>query len=179
MGIAWIVFRENVDQRLLLGAFAIHAGAVLLSWQGAASFQWGSLLVAGACLCWGVDNNLTRKLSSANPVQIAMLKGLVAGTVNLILALANGAQLPPTGTLLAIGVVGFFGYGVSLALFVLGLRHLGAARTGAYLAPFVGAALSVVMLGDPVSLNLLIVGALVGVGLWLHLAERHEHEHAH
>jgi drug/metabolite transporter (DMT)-like permease len=181
MGIAWIVFRENVDQRLLLGAFAILAGAVLVSWQGAASFQWGSLLIAGACVCWGTDNNLTRKLSSADPVQIAMLKGLVAGAVNLILALVNGAQLPSAGTLLAVGVVGFFGYGLSLALFVLGLRHLGAARTGAYfsLAPFVGAALSVFMLGDPVTLNLLIAGVLMGIGLWLHLAERHEHEHAH
>lgn len=181
MGIAWIVFRENVDRRLLLGAFAILAGAVLVSWQGAASFQWGSLLIAGACVCWGTDNNLTRKLSSADPVQIAMLKGLVAGAVNLILALVNGAQLPSAGTLLAVGVVGFFGYGLSLALFVLGLRHLGAARTGAYfsLAPFVGAALSIFMLGDPVTLNLLIAGILMGIGLWLHLAERHEHEHAH
>lgn len=181
MGIAWIVFRENVDRRLLLGAFAILAGAVLVSWQGAASFQWGSLLIAGACVCWGTDNNLTRKLSSADPVQIAMLKGLVAGAVNLILTLVNGAQLPSAGTLLAVGVVGFFGYGLSLALFVLGLRHLGAARTGAYfsLAPFVGAALSIFMLGDPVTLNLLIAGVLMGIGLWLHLAERHEHEHAH
>src|SRR5277367_4814084 len=83
MAIAWIVFRENVDRRLLLGAFAILAGALLLSWKGEASFQWGALFIAGACLCWGIDNNLTRKLSSADPVQIAMLKGLVAGTVNL------------------------------------------------------------------------------------------------
>jgi drug/metabolite transporter (DMT)-like permease len=130
MGIAWVVFRENVDRRLLLGAFAILMGAALLSWHGTASFEWGALLIAGACLCWGVDNNLTRKLSSADPVQIAMLKGLVAGTVNLVLSLAHGATFPAAGVLLAIGVVGFLGYGVSLALFVLGLRHLGTARTG-------------------------------------------------
>ena len=83
MGIAWLAFHENVDRRLLLGAFAILAGAALLSWQGQASLGWGAPLIAGACLCWGIDNNLTRKLSSADPVQIAMLKGLVAGTVNL------------------------------------------------------------------------------------------------
>ncbi len=132
MGIAWVVFRENVDRRLLLGAGAILAGAVLLSWQGQAAFHSGALLIAGACLCWGIDNNLTRKLSSADPVQIAMLKGLVAGAVNLSLALINGALLPSAGTVLAVSVVGFLGYGVSLALFVLALRHLGAARTGAY-----------------------------------------------
>ncbi|HXA21791.1 MAG TPA: EamA family transporter [Acetobacteraceae bacterium] len=181
MGIAWVVFHENVDRRLLLGAFCIIGGAALLSWQGQSSLQWGALLIAGACLCWGIDNNLTRKLSSADPVQIAMLKGLVAGTVNLLLALANGAALPPMGTLLAVCAVGFLGYGVSLALFVLGLRHLGAARTSAYfsLAPFVGAILAVSMLGEPLSVELLLAGGLMGLGLWLHLAERHDHEHVH
>ncbi len=151
MGIAWVVFRENVDRRLLLGAFAILAGAALLSWRGEATFQSSGLLIAGACICWGIDNNLTRKLSSADPVQIAMLKGLVAGAVNLTLALWQGAAAPSPGTLAAGGVVGFLGYGVSLVLFVLGLRYLGTARTGAYfsLAPFVGAMLAIVMLGEP------------------------------
>ncbi len=111
MGIAWVVFRENVDRRLLLGAFAILAGAALLAWQGQASFQWGAVLIAGACLFWGIDNNLTRKLSSADPVQIAMIKGLVAGTVNLLLAITNGASLPGFGILLAVILVGFLGYG--------------------------------------------------------------------
>lgn len=181
MGIAWLAFRENVDRRLMLGAFAILAGAALLSWQGHASFQSGAVLIAGACLCWGVDNNLTRKLSSADPVQIAMLKGLVAGTVNLGLALASGAKFPATSIVLAAAVVGFLGYGVSLALFVLGLRHLGAARTGAYFsaAPFVGAAVAVPMLGEPITATLLVAGGLMAIGLWLHLAERHEHDHVH
>ena len=83
MAIAWIVFRENVDRRLLLGAAAILAGAVLLSWSGEGfSLGWGSILIAGACLAWGIDNNLTRKLSASDPVQIAAVKGLVAGAVN-------------------------------------------------------------------------------------------------
>jgi len=106
MGIAWVVFRENVDRRLLLGAFAILVGAALLSWEGQASFQWGGVLIAGACLCWGIDNNLTRQLSSSDPVQIAMPKGLVAGAVNLALALWQGAALPSAGAVAAIGTVG-------------------------------------------------------------------------
>jgi drug/metabolite transporter (DMT)-like permease len=181
MGIAWLVFRENVDRRLLLGAFAILAGAALVSWQSHATFQWGAPLIAGACLCWGIDNNLTRKLSSADPVQIAMLKGLVAGSVNLALAHLDGAALPSIGIILAAGFVGFLGYGVSLVLFVLGLRHLGAARTGAYfsLAPFIGALLAVLLLHDPLTVRLLGAGLLMALGLWLHLAERHEHDHAH
>jgi drug/metabolite transporter (DMT)-like permease len=181
MSIAWVVFRENVDRRLLAGAFAILAGAALLSWQGGARWDVGAALIAGACVCWGIDNNLTRKLSSADPVQIALLKGLVAGTVNVVLAVASGVSSPSVGLILATGAVGFLGYGVSLVLFVLALRHLGTARTGAYfsLAPFVGAVLAVAVLGEPLSVRLVIAGLLMGLGLWLHLAERHAHEHAH
>ena len=158
MSIAWVVFRENVDRRLLLGAFAILAGAALLSWQGRASLGLGAGLIAGACLCWGIDNNLTRKLSSADPVQIAMLKGLVAGAANVALALGAGGHFPAPGLILAAGLVGFLGYGVSLVLFVLALRHLGTARTGAYfsLAPFVGAVIAVAFLGEPLSAGLLV-----------------------
>jgi hypothetical protein len=110
-----------------------------------------------------------------------MLKGLVAGTVNLILASANGATLPTTATMLAVAVIGFLSYGVSLVLFVLALRHLGTARTSAYfcLAPFGGAVLAVAILGDPLSVRLIIAGGLMGFGLWLHLTEQHGHEHLH
>ena len=181
MAIAWVVFRENVDRRLLIGAFAILAGAVLLSWRGAAALEWSGMLIAGACVCWGIDNNLTRKLSSSDPVQIATLKGLVAGAVNLTLALWHGAPLPSAGLIAAAGSLGLLGYGVSLVLFVLGLRYLGTARTGAYfsLAPFVGAIIAVALLGETLSVRLVIAGGLMGLGLWLHLAEQHEHEHRH
>ncbi|MFG1463454.1 DMT family transporter [Xanthobacter sp. DSM 24535] len=181
MAIAWIAFRENVDRRLLLGALAILLGAAALSWQGSATLDLGAALIAGACLCWGIDNNLTRKLSSADPVQIAMLKGLIAGTINLVIALGHGAPVPSTGAVAAAAVVGFFGYGVSLALFVLALRHLGTARTGAYfsLAPFVGAVLAIALLGEAITPQFVIAGLLMALGLWLHLSEQHEHEHAH
>ena len=108
MAIAWVGFKENVDRRLLIGALAILAGAVLISWRGGpAGVGLGALAIAGACLAWGVDNNLTRKLSSADPVQIAAIKGLVAGAVNLALALGRGAHLPAAGEIGAAAVVGF------------------------------------------------------------------------
>lgn len=181
MGIAWLVFRENVDRRLLIGAAAILAGAVVLSWQGAARLDGGAALIALACLCWGIDNNLTRKLSASDPVEIAMVKGLLAGAVNLGLALAQGERLPPLGIAGVAGLVGFAGYGVSIALFVLALRHLGAARTGAYfsLAPFAGAVLAVGLLAEPVTGGLVAAAALMAAGVWLHLTERHEHDHVH
>lgn len=182
MAIAWLLFRENVDRRLLLGAAAILAGAVVLSWQGqGASLDIGSLLIAGACLAWGIDNNLTRKLSSADPIQIATIKGLAAGSTNLVLALLLGAQLPSVAILAAGGLAGLFGIGVSLVMFMLALRHLGTARTGAYfsLAPFIGALVSLVVFKDSLTLQLAFAGTLMAVGLWLHLAERHEHEHIH
>jgi drug/metabolite transporter (DMT)-like permease len=182
MAIAWIVFRENVDRRLLLGAASILAGAFVLSWQGQGlRIDGGGLLIAGACLAWGVDNNLTRKLSSADPVVIALIKGLAAGGVNFTLALLLGARLPSFGATCAALVVGFFGVGVSLVLFVLALRHLGSARTGAYfsLAPFLGALIAIPLLSEPVTAPLIVAGAFMGVGLWLHVIERHEHEHTH
>lgn len=182
MAIAWVVFRENVDRRLLLGAAAILAGALILSCQGRGiAFGPGTPLIAAACLAWGIDNNLTRGLSAADPVQIAAIKGLAAGGVNTALALSLGASLPGPSVVMAAGLVGFLGYGVSLALFVLALRHLGTARTGAYfsLAPFVGAGLALAFLGEPVTIRLLVAGSLMGFGLWLHLSERHEHDHAH
>ena len=182
MAIAWVVFRENVDRRLFVGAICILAGSVVLTWQGEAFvFGWGGIAIAAACLCWGIDNNLTRKLSAADPVLIAAIKGIVAGAVNLGLALSAGALVPAPQTVAAAAILGLFGYGVSLVIFILALRHLGTARTGAYYstAPFIGAAISVLVLGDPLTIGLGAAALLMGTGVWLHLSERHEHAHTH
>lgn len=180
--LAWFAFKENFDQHIALGMAAIVAGALVLSWPGEANFAglWPALAILGACFAWGIDNNLTRKVSLTDATWIASVKGLVAGSVNLALALGVGATLPPLPNLAGAMIVGFLAYGVSLALFVIGLRHLGTARTGAYfsVAPFLGTLLAVAM-GDPVTLPLLIAGSLMAVGIWLHLNERHEHEHQH
>lgn len=181
--LAWFVFRENFDRRIALGMVAITAGGLVLSWGGRPTLEvpWGPLAVAGACLAWAVDNNLTRKVSASDPVQVAAVKGLVAGVVNLVIAFGLGFYVTGLGVVLAACAVGFVGYGVSLVCFVLALRHLGTARTGAYfsLAPFVGASLSLLVLGESVTGYLLAAAGLMGVGLWLHLTERHEHEHVH
>jgi drug/metabolite transporter (DMT)-like permease len=181
MAIAWVVFRENVDRRLLFGAFAILVGATILSWEGRGiSLDQGALLVAAACLMWGIDNNLTRKLSSADPVLIAMTKGIAAGFVNTACALWRGVHLPKAELIAGAAILGFFAIGVSLVMFVLALRYLGTARTGAYfsLAPFIGALIAVA-LGAPFTVQLALAALLMGAGVWLHLSERHEHEHVH
>jgi drug/metabolite transporter (DMT)-like permease len=181
--IAWFVFRENFDRRIAAGMLCILVGAAVLAWQGGARLDGlaGPALVVGACIAWGIDNNLTRKVSLADPIQVAMLKGLVAGPISLALGIAGGAALPGSGTILVAAVVGFLGYGVSLALFVAALRHLGTARTGAYFstAPFIGAIVAVPMLGESLTLRLAAAGAIMAVGVWLHLTERHEHDHEH
>ncbi len=181
--LAWFVFRENFDRRIAAGMLAIVAGGVLLSWGGTPEpgVPWGILAVAGACGAWALDNNLTRKISAADPVHIAAIKGLVAGTTNVALALGMGAAWPHIGTVALGSGLGLMGYGLSLVLFILGLRHLGSARTGAYFscAPFFGAALALPLLGERPTASFVAAAALMGLGLWLHLTETHGHLHVH
>jgi len=182
-GIAWTVFRENVDRRVFAGMMAIVAGGVLLSAGAApqAGGLSGALLVAGACLAWAVDNNLTRRVSGGDAATLACLKGLAAGAVNLALALSLGAPLPAAAGWLGAGLLGFLGYGVSLVLFIVALRGLGTARTGAYfsVAPFFGAVLAIALLGERPGATFWLAAGLMALGVWLHLSERHEHLHAH
>lgn len=182
--LAWFLFRENFDRRIAAGMLTIVAGGFVLAWApaGRGGFPGGSLLIAVACFGWALDNNLTRRVSATDAVMIAGLKGIVAAIVNLGLAVFVMQQpLPRIAILSAAMAVGLFGYGVSLVLFVLALRHLGSARTGAYfsIAPFVGAVIAVTYQGEALTWQLLGAGVLMAVGVWLHLTERHEHLHVH
>lgn len=180
--IAWVVFKENADRQVVLGMVAIVAGGVVLSWEpGGATVSTGALLIVGACLCWAIDNNLTRKVSTNDAMLVACLKGLLAGASNTALALASGAALPSAGSLGASLAVGLLGYGLSLTLFVVGLRTLGTARTGAYfsVAPLFGVAISLAIWPQAPSLLFWAAAGLMGIGVWLHVRERHAHEHTH
>lgn len=181
--LAWFLFKENFDRRIALGMLVIVVGAVLLTvapGPGKSSLM-GPPLVAVACLCWALDNNLTRRASASDAVMLASLKGMVAGVVNATLALVLGMPAPALTSAAGAAIVGFLGYGVSLVLFILALRHLGTARAGAYfsVAPFFGAVLAVLMGQDSLTWSLAVAAALMGLGVWLHVSENHAHEHRH
>jgi drug/metabolite transporter (DMT)-like permease len=180
--IAVLVFREHGGSRLWAAAALITAGGLVLSWEGGTlSFGWGAALVFGASLMWGVDNNLTARISIKDPVTIGIIKGLAGGLINVVLALYAYRSLPPAawaGTALLLGA---FSYGLSLVLFILAMRGLGASRAGAFFGsyPFMGAALGVAVLGEPLTARLLAAGALMVPAFLLLALERHGHRHQH
>lgn len=181
--LAWFVFRENFDKRILAGMIVIVLGGLILVWEPGQMlvFSRGLTMIAAACLCWALDNNCTGRIVGIEPARIACYKGLVAGVVNTSLALTMGATIPPAQDIMAALILGLMGYGVSLVLFINALRHIGAARTGAYFAaaPFVGTALSIILLGEGLSIQIVVAALLMALGLWLHLTEHHDHEHLH
>ena len=182
--IAWVIFKENADKRIVLGMFLIVLGGILLSWthNTTNSGGWlGSLAIAGACLCWAIDNNLTRKVSALDSFFIAGSKGLIAGIVNIYLAYKLGSKLPELPMIITVLICGFFGYGLSLLLFIFALRGLGTSRTGAYfsVAPFIGAGIAILFFRELSTPSFWIALAFMGAGVWLHLTEKHEHEHIH
>ncbi len=180
--LAWVVFREHVDRRIVAGMLAIVAGAAVLSVPSGVALgtPLPALAVLGACLCWGLDNNLTRKVALTDATWLAAVKGAVAGPINLVLALVLGARLPGVVPLLGAMGLGLVAYGLSLVLFISALGAVGTARTGAYfaVAPFVGAIVAIAF-GEALTWSLVVAGLLMAVGVWLHLTERHEHEHTH
>jgi len=176
--IAWFAFREGVNRRVALGFALILLGGIAISWTTGSGLHLSpaALLIVGACACWGLDNNFTRKVSHADPFTTAALKGIVAGIVNVVLAHWIGADFPRGGSTLAALALGFVSYGLSLVFFIVGLRHVGAARTGAYFstAPFIGALVAAIFLHERLALIVWIAGALMAAGVWLHLTESRE-----
>lgn len=181
--VAAMIFREAVGGRVWLASLVMLTGGLLLSYDPGARFSLSlhSIAVIGACLMWAIDNNLTRRISASDPMTIAMIKGLAAGAVNIVLGLWVGDAMPGMWIMASSMILGFFSYGLSLVLFIYALRHLGSARTGAHFstAPFIGAAVAILVLGEP--LTLMFAGALLLmiVATWLVLTERHEHGHRH
>jgi drug/metabolite transporter (DMT)-like permease len=182
--IAWAFFREHVSLRILAGMAAVVAGAAFISVAPGEEVTGGVAGIAAvglACLGWAADNNLTRRISAGDPVFIACMKGLVAGGVDVGIALSLGQRIPDASTVCLALAAGFIGYGASLVLFILALRSMGAARTGALFsaAPFIGAFGSLLFLGERVSPTFVPAAAVMGAGVWLQMRERHGHSHTH
>ena len=165
--IALLVFGEAISRRLWLAIALVTAASALLSFEGASSlsFSVGSAFVLLACVCWGMENNCTRKISGKDPLQIVVVKGFGSGLGALGIALARGERLPAFGPLLCALALGFVAYGLSIACYIRAQRTLGAARTSAYyaIAPFVGAALSLAIFREALT-------PLFGAALLLMLA---------
>ena len=181
--IAFFVFAEHVGRRALAAIGVITAAGIVLgsSPQGLSGYSLGAAAVAGACILWGVDNNLTRKISGKDPLAIAMVKGLAAGGISLFLALLSRADVPGIQAIAAALVVGFITYGVSIVLFVMALRELGAARTSAYFAsaPFIGTIVSLLLFREIPGMGFLVALPLFLLGAALLVGERHAHPHIH
>ncbi|HEV8532783.1 MAG TPA: DMT family transporter [Methylomirabilota bacterium] len=180
--LAGAIFHEHLGTRVVAASVMLAAGGIVLGWpSGHLDLPIASAAVAGACLLWAIDNNLTRVIADADALLVAQRKGLAAGVVNVALSLAAGHALPPPASIAISLVVGAVGYGTSLVLFIMAMRGLGAARTGAYfaLAPFFGALAGVALLGEPVTAPLTLTAALMAGGVWLLLRERHSHRHRH
>jgi drug/metabolite transporter (DMT)-like permease len=178
--VAAVVFHEHVGRRVVAGTLLVVAAGMVLAWSGSAELRWGALLIAGACLCWAIDNSVTAALADLAPAHITFVKGVVAGTANLIIGLiASG--VPSSGALLAALVVGAFGYGVSITLWVAGARELGAARGQLVFAtaPFIGATVAWTVLGEAATGREVISVVLAAVGVSFVLGSDHEHAHRH
>ncbi len=180
--IALLVFKEAVDRRVIGAVAFVTAGCILLSWTGGQwGFSLGALGILGACLLWGLDNNFTRQISGKNPLLIVAIKGLGAGSFSLLLGLVLGKPWPGWGSLPAALLVGAVSYGLSIQLFILALRGLGAARTGALFAtaPFAGTTLALIFLREKPEVAFWIALPLMLLGAWLIATERHRHYHVH
>ena len=181
--IAALVFREAVGGRIWLAAGLMLVAGMLLGYDAQAGFDMSlrTLAVAATCALWALDNNLTRRIAASDPVNIAMIKGLAAGCVNVVAAFALGARVPTALPLTGALLLGWLGYGVSLALYIVALRHLGSARTAAHFstAPFIGAALAIALLGEPVTPGFVCAFLLMLAATWIALTESHGHAHLH
>ncbi len=181
--LAWVIFKEHTDKRMIIGMLLIVVGGVVLVLPNhLSSDSWfSSVMIIFACLCWGIDNNLTRNISASDSLFIAGSKGFFAGAVNVTLGLMIGLTLPSLLNISYAMLIGFLGYGISLVLFVLALRGLGTARSGAYFstAPFIGAAIAIIFFNDVTSISFWIAAIFMMAGVWIHLTESHSHKHSH
>lgn len=181
--LAATVFREYIGRRVLAGAALVTVAGAALTWEPGAELSIGALLIAGACLAWGLDNGVTAKIDHLSPEQVVLLKGFVAGFANLALgfALADGGTDISASQVVASLVIGAAGYGASIVLWVKGARDLGAARGQVIFAaaPFIGAVIAWSVLGESVTAVQMLAVVFAAAGVWVSLESAHDHFHAH
>lgn len=169
--IALMIFKEKISARLWCGIVFVVASCAILSFEDISSlrFSFGSLFILLAALCWGIENNCTRRLSSKDPLEIVLLKGIFSGLGSLIIGLCLGERVTYLWSVIAVLAVGFVAYGLSIFFYVYAQRRLGAARTSAYYAisPFIGAFLSLIIFGDIPPYTFFIALLLMAIGAWL------------
>ncbi len=178
--LAYFLFKEHIGPRVVSGTALVVVAGLVLGWSGEADLRWGVLLIAGACFCWAIDNCVTASLDELAPSHITFVKGVIAGGANLAIGLALGGRVAGWSIVAAL-VVGGFGYGISITLWVAGARDLGAARGQLVFAtaPFVGAIVAWTVFAEPVASRevMSLVIAAVGVSFVLHSDHQHEHRH--
>lgn len=178
--LAWLFFGEHIGRRTAAGLATLATAGVLLAGRGG-GVGFGAALVVGACVCWGLDNNLTATATGVTPAQITLAKGLVAGTANLVIGLSTEHSTLTAGSVGWAMVVGAVGYGVSIILWVTSARRLGAARSQGVFAtaPFVGMALGWILTDDPIQGSQLVALVVMVIGVSLVVTSAHLHEHKH
>jgi drug/metabolite transporter (DMT)-like permease len=181
--VARLFFKESVNKRIGLAITLITLASVVLSFESGNTFRFsaGSLLVLGACICWGFENNCTRNISAKNPFQIVILKGIFSGGTSLVIGLLTEAVTFDVIKMLLTMLLGFFSYGLSVFFYVKAQRELGAARTSAYyaFAPFAGVLFSFAIFGLGANTQFIIAFVIMCIGAYLSLSERHSHTHTH
>ncbi len=185
--IALLIFKETISKRLWAAIFLITLSSIILSFDGAESFKfsYGSIFILAAAVCWGFENNCTKKISSKSTYEIVMLKGIFSGFGSFLIALIKGENFPQLKYIAAVLLLGFIAYGLSIFLYVRAQNSLGAAKTSAYyaIAPFVGALLSFVILHEAITVNYVIALIIMIMGSALVVVDtiilKHTHLHTH
>jgi drug/metabolite transporter (DMT)-like permease len=178
--VAGLVFHEHLGRHVIAGTALVVAGSIVLTWSGNPDLRWGALLIAAACLCWAIDNSTTAAIDQINPSHITLAKGVIAGGTNLIIGLASTGT-PATAPILWALLIGGFGYGASITLWVSGARELGAARGQLVFAtaPFVGALVAWTVFNESITPRELVAFAIAASGVAFVLGSHHEHDHTH
>lgn len=169
--IALVIFKEVISKKLWFAIALVTIASIVLSFEGAGSFTFnqGSFLVLGACLCWGFENNCTKMISHKSSVEIVVIKGTFSGLGSLIVALILGESIPALLWLICVLALGFVSYGLSIHFYIMAQKDLGAAKTSAYysIAPFLGVAFSMLLLSERPGIRFYIALIIMVISTWI------------